>query len=263
MPNNAILILFAIVNVVVTALFAGVVLRQYMQRHRVYQLYWSIALIMAFLGTLAYVFMVVVGPTTAAGELLFRTYYIFGAALTSAWLGLGSIALISSARITRISLAILSLLSVLAIVLIATAGINTGQLSNVAGTSGKGVLQPGAWIVIIAVLNTLGVVAVVGVAAYSGWKLMRRRSSQSSTVSFYTRNFLWANVLIVVGDLLDALAGSNVRIFGLEGSFWLIMAVGWTVFFIGVLLASRRVMSAKLAAQDQNSDEVKGQATSV
>src|SRR5712692_9591944 len=200
MTNNAILILFAIVNVVVTAVFAGVVLRQYIRRHRIYQLYWSIALMMAFLGTLAYVFMVIVGSTTTAGELLFRTYYIFGAALTSAWLGQGSVALISSPRITRISLAVLCLLSALAIVLIATAGINPGShgnpspLSQVAGTSGGGVLQSGAWIVTIALLNTLGVVAVVGVAVYSGWKLMRRQSSQSNTASFYTRNFLWANV---------------------------------------------------------------------
>src|SRR5436853_6018409 len=136
MTNNTILILFSSVNVVVTGLFAGVVLSQYMRRHRVYQLYWSIALTMAFVGTLAYVLMVAIGPTTSAGEALFRTYYIFGAALTAAWLGLGSIALVTSARITRISLLVLSVLSILAIVLIATAGIDTHQLVQVAGTAG-------------------------------------------------------------------------------------------------------------------------------
>ena len=51
--NNAILMLSPVVNVVVTALFAGIVLRQYLQRHRVYQLYWSIGLVMAFVATLA------------------------------------------------------------------------------------------------------------------------------------------------------------------------------------------------------------------
>src|SRR5436305_7449900 len=111
MTNIAILILFAVVNVVVTGLFAGVVLSQYLRRHRVYQLYWSIALAMAFVGTLAYVLMVAVGSTTTAGELLFRAYYIFGAALTAAWLGLGSVALVTSTRVTRISFFVLSALS--------------------------------------------------------------------------------------------------------------------------------------------------------
>jgi hypothetical protein len=257
MTNTAILILFAVVNVVVTGLFAGVVLSQYLRRHRVYQLYWSIALAMAFVGTLAYVLMVAVGPTTTAGEMLFRTYYIFGAALTAAWLGLGSIALVTSTRVTRISLAVLCLLSVLAAVLIAIAGIDTGQIRNVAGTAGKGVLQPGAWLVMIIILNTLGAVAVVGVAIYSGWKLMRRQSA-----NFYTSKFLWANVLIVVGVLLIAYAGGDVRVFGLEGSFWLIMAVGWTVLFAGVLLASRRTAVARPVGQDSAS-EVQGRAAQV
>jgi hypothetical protein len=249
MTNTAISILFAVVNVVVTGLFAGVVLSQYLQRHRVYQLYWSIALAMAFLGTLAYVLMVAVGPTTTAGEALFRTYYIFGAALTAAWLGLGSIALVTSTRVTRISLLVLSVLSILAIVFISIAGIDTGQLSNVVGTAGKGVLQTGVWLVILIVLNTVGAVAVVGVAIYSGWKLMRRQSA-----NFYTSNFLWANVLIVVGVLLIAYAGGDVRVFGLEGSFWLIMAVGWAVLFAGVLLASRRAAMTRPTRQDSASE---------
>jgi hypothetical protein len=241
-------ILFAVVNVVVTGLFAGVVMSQYLRRHRVYQLYWSIALAMAFVGTLAYVLMVVVGPTTTGGEALFRTYYIFGAALTAAWLGLGSIALISSARITRICVAVVSVLSVVAIVSITIAGIDTRQLAQVAGTAGKGVLQSGVWLVMIIILNTFGAVAVVGVAVYSGWKLIRRQSA-----NLYTSKFLWANVLIVVGVLLISYAGGDARVFGLQGSFWLIMAVGWIVLFTGVLLASRRAVAARPSGQVQAS----------
>src|SRR5712692_3568463 len=155
--NDPILLLYPVVNVVVTALFAGIVLRQYLQRHRPYQLYWSIALTMAFLATLAYVFMIVVQPTSSAGVTLFRIYYILGGALTSAWLGLGSIALVTSARYTRISLIVLSLLSIVAIVLISTASINLHNLGQIAGTPGTGILQPsfGAWTVIIIILNTL------------------------------------------------------------------------------------------------------------
>ena len=237
MTNNFILLLFAIINVVVTGLFAAVVLRQYVRRKRTSQLYWSIALIMAFLATLAYVLMVIVGPTSSAGVALFRIYYILGAALVPAWLGLGSIALVASSRITRICLIVLIALSILAIVLISTATINMSKLSQITGTPGTGILEPGAWLITIIILNTLGVLAVVGVALYSGWKLIRR---QSSVAGIQTINLMWANVLILIGDLLTAAAGSLARFFGLQSSFWIIQAFGWTVFFAGVLIASRR-----------------------
>ena len=242
MTNNSILLLFAIVNVVVTGIFVGAVLRQYARRKRASQLYWSIALIMAFLATLAYVVMVIVGPISSTGVALFRIYYILGAALVPAWLGLGSIALVASSRITRICLIILIALSILAIVLISTATINMSKLSQIAGTPGTGILEPGAWLVTIIILNTLGVLAVVGVALYSGWKLIRR---QSSVAGIQTINLLWVNVLILIGDLLNAAAGSLARFFGLQSSFWIIQALGWTAFFAGVLIASRRPATAE------------------
>src|SRR6266571_5661067 len=130
MMNNFILLLYPFVNVIVTGLFAGVVLRQYLQRHRRYQLYWAIALFMAFVATLAYVFMIVVEPASDIGIVFFRLYYILGAALMPVWLGLGSIALVTSARFTRISLIILCVLSLLAIMLISLASIDKQQLSQ-------------------------------------------------------------------------------------------------------------------------------------
>src|SRR5438270_8328758 len=228
---NPILLLFPTINVIVTGLFAGVVLRQYVRRHRQYQLYWGIALSMAFIATLAYVFMILAQPASDAGMLFFRLYYILGAALMPSWLGLGSIALVANARITRICLVVLCVLSVLAALLISIAGVDKQQLSQIVGTPGTGILQPetGAWLITIIVLNTLGVLAVVGVAIYSGWKLVQRQGTSS---------LLWANVLILAGDLLIAVAGTTARL-GVKNIFWLVMSVGWTVFFIGVLLASR------------------------
>ncbi len=248
MTNNAVLLLFAIINVVVTGLFAGAVLRQYVRRRRTSHLYWSIALIMAFLATLAYVLMVIVEPTSSIGVALFRMYYIFGAALVPAWLGLGSIALVASARVTRVCLIVLVALSLLAVVLISTATIDMSKLSQIAGTPGTGILEPGAWLVTIIILNTLGVLAVVGVALYSGWKLIRR---QSSVAGIQTINLLWANVLILVGDLLNAAAGSLARFFGLQSSFWIIQAFGWTVFFAGVLIASRRSTTTRQTSPEK------------
>lgn len=248
--NNALLLVPPIINVIVTGIFAGVVLSQYSRRRRIYQLYWSIGLCMALLATLSYVFMIVIGPTSTGGGLLFRFYYILGAALTPAWLGLGSVALVTSQRTARICLTVLYLLSALAAVLIFFAEIDMQQLSQVVGTPGTGVLQPGPWLAGIITLNTLGVVAVVGVAIYSGWKLVRK---QFSVADLRTSNILWANVLILVGDLFNAAAGTLARLLGLENTFWLIMALGWIIFFAGVLLASRRSSAARQSAQSGQS----------
>lgn len=232
--NNAIVLIFPLVNVVVTALFASVVLRQYLRRHRAYQLYWSIALGMAFLATLAYVLMIAARPASQAGVVFFRLYYILGAGLMPSWLGLGSIALVASKRITNICVAALSILSLLTIIFIATASIDMQQLSHIAGTPGAGVLQPGVWLVMIIVLNSLGVIAVAGVAAYSAWKLLQK---QATVAGFHAGNLFWANILILSGTLLIAAPGLLARL-GIENVFWLIMALGWIVFFSGVLLTS-------------------------
>jgi hypothetical protein len=256
MPNNTVLLAFAIVNVVVTGLFVAAVARQFAQKRRIYQLYWMIALLMAFFATLSYVSMVIVGPTSSAGVVFFRAYYILGATLAPSWLGLGSIALVISPRITRVSLVILTTLSVITAVIIARVPLDMRTLSQVAGTAGVGILQDrAAWLPFTITLNTLGVLAVVGVAIYSGWKLIRR---QSEVAGFHSGNLLWANVFILIGDLLNAYAGTNARAFGQSGSFWLVMAAGWIVFFIGVLLTNKRSATGKPHKEERVESKTKG-----
>ena len=238
--NNTLSLVSAIFNVLVTGLFAGVVLRQYLRRHRGYQLYWFVGLLMAFLATLAYVFMVLTEPGSYDGVILFRFYYILGV-LTPAWLGLGSVALVSKARVTTLSLTFLYLLSGLTVALALLARIDMAKLTQIVGP-GTGILIPGPWLVAVIIANTLGVVAVVGVALYSGLKLLRQ---QHVIAGFRTSNILWANILILAGDLLNGAAGTFARVLGFESGFWLIMAFGWVVFFAGVLLASRRSSVSK------------------
>ncbi|HEX4206468.1 MAG TPA: hypothetical protein VHZ51_20165 [Ktedonobacteraceae bacterium] len=254
------LLLPPIVNIIVTGLFAGVILRQYLSRHRNYQFYWSISLSMAFVATLAYVAMLLVQPTSSAGMWLFRIYYILGGALVPAWLGLGSIALVSKPYIARICYGTLSLLSVITAIFILVAAINMPVLAQIAGTPGTGTLQPGPWLVMLIILNTLGVVAVVGVAIYSGWKLIRRQASMGG---IRTSTILWANLLILIGDMLNALAGTLARVLGVQSTFWLIMALGWIVLFGGVLLAGKRPRPAPVTAPNATQGTITPQAKSV
>lgn len=240
-----------VVNVVVTGLFAGVILWQYIQRRRQHQLYWSLALSMAFLATLAYICMVVVGPTSVAGIFFFRIYYLFGASVMPAWLGLGSLSLAGWKRLTRICVGIVSFLSFLAIAFIFDATIPTAnmpKLAQIAGTPGSNILQPGPWLFTTIVLNSFGAVTVAGVALYSGWKLMQR---QASIGGINTGTILWANACIFGGVMLIAVAGSLAGFFRVESTFWLIMAAGWIILFTGALLASRRSRVSATTVQSE------------
>ena len=237
MTQNAVLFIFAIINVIVVAIFAGTILRQYVRRRRESQLYWTLALLMAFVATLAYILMVASTPTSQMGIFYFRLYYTLGAALTPAWLGLGSLALVLGKRVVRTCCFLLIGASLLAVVTISEAQIDMAALGKVAGTPGTGVLEPGPWLVTLIILNTLGVLFLVGVAAYSGWQLLRR---QASVAGFRPGNLLWANMLILAGALFNAAAGTLARVFGLSSSFWLVMALGWVIFYLGVLLTSKR-----------------------
>lgn len=245
MSQQFVLFAFAIINVLVVAIFTGTILRQYVRRRRESQLYWTLALLMAFGATLAYILMVVSGPTSQMGIFYFRLYYTLGAALTPAWLGLGSLALVLGKRLVRTCCFLLTGASMLALVTISEARINLAVLDKVAGSPGTGVLEPGPWLVALIILNTLGVVALAGVAIYSGWQLLRRRAS---VAGFAPWNLLWANMLILAGSLLNGAAGTLARVFGLSSSFWLVMALGWIVFYLGVLLTSKRKVSGSSTA---------------
>src|SRR5258708_5864357 len=147
MSQNAVLLIFAIINFIVVAVFTGTILRQYVRRRRESQLYWTLALLMAFVATLAYILMVVGTPTSQMGIFYFRLYYTLGAALTPAWLGLGSLALVLGKRLVRTFCFLLCGASLLAVVTISEASINMTALGKVAGTPGTGVLEPGPWLV--------------------------------------------------------------------------------------------------------------------
>lgn len=164
------------------------------------------------------------------------------------WLGMGSIALISKPRVTRTCVGFLLLLSLIAATFVLDATIDMSRLSHIAGTPGTGTLHPGPWLVMTILLNTLGVVAVAGVALLSGWKMLRKQASMGGTK---TSNILLANIFIFTGAILNGAAGTLARFLGLDSIFWLIMALGWIVLFLGVLLASRRSRHANNAVATQ------------
>lgn len=208
---------------VVSAVFAGMVLQQYISRRRPHQLVWTIALLMAALASAAYVLSL--PPASSASA--FRIYYSLGGMLMPAWLGLGSIFLVAPRRISDAALAFLVNASALGLGALFVADLNMSQLATLNGGPGTGVVGPGVWLPITIVLNTAGVLAVVCVAAYSAIQVARHKGSV---------RLLVANILIAAGDIVVGIAGSMART-GLPQLFWLTMLLGWVVIFAGFLTA--------------------------
>ncbi|HZT96225.1 MAG TPA: hypothetical protein VFB34_05245 [Chloroflexota bacterium] len=223
------MIAYPLIVVIVNGAFGGVVLRQFLVRRRPHQLVWTVALLLGFLAGAFYVLFLAFGDNSV----LFRLYYICGALLMAAYLGLGSIYLLAPRRVADLTAAALVVLSLIGIILLLMAGIDHGKLVHAAHVVGPGTsaLKPGGWKAMVAILNIFGSLAVVGGAIYSGWLTYRRHSPIT---------FLYANVLIAAGTFLAALAGGVADQGAFAGSFWIILAAGFVVLFAGFLLTTRR-----------------------
>lgn len=222
---------YPLIVFVVSLTFCLAVARQYRQRHRPYQLIWTISLAAAAIGSLAYLVFLNDGKS----ELAFRLYYIGGALLTAPLLGLGSILLVARGDAARRRawgvVVVVGALCAIGAVLLLVSPVNVRVLHALNGGSGSdpSVYTQGPAVVFIAVLNSFGALAVVGVALYSGWQL-RQRHISSRLVS--------ANALIAGGTIIISLAGTVARIGVNDGLFWITMAVGWVVLFGGFLLTA-------------------------
>jgi hypothetical protein len=215
--------LYPLIVAIVSLAFGVIVLSQWMARRRSQQLIWGIALLMAAGASFAFV-----GFLSNGSELLFRVYYALGALLMAAYLGMGSLYLALSKRAADLILAALVIVSAFGVALILVAPVDVVALHTLQHTSGAGtgVLKPGLWLLPLIVLNSFGAAAVIGVALYSAYKVLRRQAPV---------RFALANVSIAVGTGIVTYAGTAARL-GSPNYFWIVMAVGWVVIFAGFLL---------------------------
>ncbi len=205
---------------VVVGALAAVLLRQYRDRKRPYQLAWAISLAT---GTAAGIFYLVC-MATSGSELAFRFYYICGALLIAPLLGLGSMVLLGRRTLLRVYGLVVAVGGVLGIIGIATAPLDRAQLAALSGSPGTTMITGVLPLVAIIVLNSLGTIAVIGVALSSAVGAARRLAPAI---------FVWGNVLIAVGTLIIAAAGSMARL-GHGAGFWGTMLVGWVGIYVGV-----------------------------
>jgi len=215
-----------IAGVVVSLVFAGLVLRQYSQRKKMHQLMWGIAFGLWALG---------VGAELAATlnngwvSWDYRLYYTTGALLIPAWLGMGTLFLVFHQPWVNKVLIGLAVLSVIGIALIALWPIDPAALETTSEHFLPLKVFPFFPVqILLILLNSFGTVAFVGGALWSVYKFARMRSEGERVL---------ATALIAIGGFIAAGAHSlgvvaNIELFRLSELLAVIF------IFVGFLLTT-------------------------
>lgn len=208
----------ALLAAIVSALFAAVVLGQYFRQRKPYQLIWAIGLCLFAIAAAAGALARSGGVTTTE----YRVFYLFGAILNVAWLGLGTIFLLARRRWARASLLAVLILSVVATYAVFTAPVDLAAAVD----SGRGFQEAPLPRILAGVGSGVGSIVLIGGALWSAWVFLRRRHNGRRAL---------ANVIIAVGVLIVA-AGGTATFTGASGILELTNLVGITVMFAGFLL---------------------------
>ncbi len=211
-----------LISTIVALVFAITVLSQFFTREKPYQLAWAVGLFMYFIST---------GTEFWTGwqgldETVYRLWYLFGAILVVAYLGLGTVYLLLRRRIAHIVLAVIAVASIYAAFRVFTADIDLSVITQLSGTA-----MPDSIRRMTPFFNVFGTVALVGGAIYSAIVFRRSRNMGYRVLS---------NVLIAGGAILPALGGSLLRLGWSVQTFYLLELAGIVVIFIG-FLRSREV----------------------
>ena len=179
---------------------------------------WAIGLGMFALAALA-------GALARSGieqETMYRVFYLFGAILNVAVLGLGTIYLVAP-RIARVSLVVVIVLVIVA----AYATFATPVNIQVALDSGRGYPDGSLPRILAGIGSGLGSLILIGGALWSAWVFARLRQNGRRALS---------NIVIAIGVLIIA-AGGTVTFTGANGILETTNLIGLVVMFAGFLLA--------------------------
>jgi len=222
-------------STIVTLVFAVVVFNRYRQRGGVYLLLWAVGLLFYGLGTLS---EVILGLTF--NVMVLKSWYLTGAMLTAAWLGMGTVhLLIRKGSTAQILTWILTAVSLLAFVLVFAAPVNavSYEVTRPVSEQYKEILtRSGPIILLTILLNIYGTITLVGGAIYSAFLFWRKK---------ILANRMYGNILIAAGALSPALGGTFLRA-GLTDLLYLSELIGAALMFIGFVLAT----SGKSVAPD-------------
>jgi len=218
-----------VVATLIALAFAMSTFERFLERRRLYELAWSIALLMFAIASGALAVGAGAGWTGAS----FRIFYLFGGVTNVPFLATGTVYLLFGRRWGNVALVSVSLYSMFAAGVIITAHFHATLPRHVLAQAAK--VLPGLPEVLAGLGSGLGSIVLVGGAIYSAIKIRRRR-------------VVLANCLIALGTLVTGASGLMNSVFDKMTAFSVSLSVGIAIIFAGFLIATDRAAPAARAA---------------
>ena len=214
-------------STIVTFAFTVAVYNRYRQRGGIHLLLWAFGLLLYGLGTLS---EVILGLTF--NVFVLKIWYLTGAMLTAAWLGMGTVhLLIRKGKAAQVITWVLAGISILAFILIMIAPVTSTayDVARPVSEQYKDVFSRNGLIILLTILlNIYGTLTLVGGAIYSAFLFWRKK---------ILVNRMFGNILIAAGALSPATGGTFLRA-GLTDLLYLSELIGAILMFIGFLMAT-------------------------
>ena len=212
-----------LIAAVVGGAFAVVVGRQYLTRRKPYQAIWALAL--AMFGVAAA--FETTGQLGGWSDATYKGYYLFGGLLNVGWLGIGSLLLLVSPRVGRVTVIVMVLISLISVVAVLAAHTNPNLLK--AQVPARGAIDvPG---ILPLITNLGGSLLLVGGAAYSAWRSARAGAP---------RNRVLGLAILAAGAFIVAGGHSYAQSKGFYVAQPLSEALGIVAMFAGYLVIEGR-----------------------
>ncbi len=208
-----------VVATLIALAFSMSTFERYLERRRLHELAWSIALLMFAIASGA----LAVGAGTGWTGVSFRIFYLFGGVTNVPFLATGTIYLLFGRRWGNVAFASVSLYSVFAAGVIITARFHETLPRHVLAQAAK--VLPGLPEVLAGFGSGLGSIVLVGGAIYSALKIRKRRA-------------VIANCLIALGTLVTGASGLMNAIFDKMTAFSVSLSIGVAIIFTGFLVAA-------------------------
>jgi len=211
----------------ITFAFLVAVYNRYRQRGGIHLLLWAVGLFLYGLGTLSEVIL-----SLTFNVFVLKIWYLSGAMLTAAWLGMGTVhLLIRKGSAAQILTWILAAVSALALFLVLSAPALGGSydVTHPASEQYKDILTRGGITILLTILlNIYGTLTLVGGAIYSAFLFWRKK---------ILANRMFGNILIAAGALSPAMGGSLLKA-GLADMLYISEFVGAILMYIGFMMAT-------------------------
>lgn len=250
------MILLPVIAVIISFILSAMVLRQYFERRKTYQLMWGIGFSMFAIASLVEVIALSVGWNL----FLLQVYYLFGATLLVGYLGLGTIHLLWSGSIAKISTIIVIILSIVAVIFIfqaktdpvnlekinakfqgvpqaKEASLDTNGQSEEKLTVASALVKHTVLRIIAIFLNSVGSLVLIGGALYSAIVSISNKKLDNRFIG---------TALIAAGAFITASGGTLSGIAGLSGQIVLSITItaGIIIMFIGFLFTTKQPKTA-------------------